>query len=406
MVLTWLHVKWLPANPAGAWYECEHCGGRIENYEKEQMLARGHWKAEVKGYRGKSVGFFISALYSPVGWYSWGEAAVDFVEASRDQQKLKTFINTVLGECWQERGDAPEWEKMFMTRDLSWNRGEVPEGGLLLTAGADVQKDRIEVLVRAWGRDLENWVVDHHVLMGDTADLGGAAWAGLDAIMSESFPNHSGAQLHISSLALDTGFQTQSCYSWSRKYMPPRVMPIKGQDSLSIMIAQPKAVDVVLNGKKKTHALKLFNIGVSLLKSELYAWLRLPIPGAGETVPVGFCHLPNMDEEWFKQLCAETMVEHKAKGGRVSYEWMQLRPRNEVLDMMCYSRAAAALCQIDKFTTAHWDRLEESITGSISPRIQPAPVAPPIENPNTQTFKPSARIIKRRRGQISSGFHV
>jgi phage terminase large subunit GpA-like protein len=408
-VLTWPHIKWDPSYPEGAWYECEHCGGRIENYEKETMLAKGHWRSEVPGYHGRFVGFFLSSLYSPVGWYSWGEAAVDFTEAVRDQQKLKTFVNTVLGECWQERGDAPEWEKMFMGRNQSWRRGEVPEGGLLLTAGTDVQKDRIEVLIRAWGRDLENWVVDHRVLMGDTADLGGAPWSGLDALMSESFPlaGYPEVFLHISSLALDTGFQTQTCYSWSRKYFPPRVMPIKGQDSLSIMIAQPKAVDVVLNGKRKSRSLKLFNIGVSLLKSELYAWLRLPKPGTGETVPVGYCHLPNMDEEWFKQLCAETMVQHQAKGGHVTYEWVQLRPRNEVLDMMCYSRAAAALCQIDKYTTAHWDRLEETITGSIAPRVQEissVPVIPPVENPQVQ--KPSVRIIQRRRGQISSGFHA
>jgi phage terminase large subunit GpA-like protein len=42
----------------------------------------------------------------------------------------------------------------------------VPSGGLFLTAGADVQKNRIEVDVWAWWRGLESWLVDHIVVEG------------------------------------------------------------------------------------------------------------------------------------------------------------------------------------------------------------------------------------------------
>lgn len=400
-VLIWARVKWDSGRPEGAWYECEHCGGKIHNFEKDGMLSRGEWRAEVKDYHGRTAGFHLSSLYSPVGWFSWGEAATQFVEAKKSQELLKVFVNTVLGECWEERGEAPEWERLYMGRE-EYRIGVVPDGGLLLTAGADVQKDRIEVLVRAWGRGLENWVIDHRIFMGDTADLGGEPWRRLDELMAEGFEHERGSTLHISSLAIDTGFQTQNCYTWARRYQPPRVMPVKGQDSLSIMIAQPKAVDVVLNGKRKSRALKLFNVGVSLLKSELYAWLRLPHPGPGEATPIGYCHLPDMDEEWYKQLCSETLVQREAKGGRVMYEWVQLRPRNEVLDMMIYSRAAAALCNVDKFTTVHWDRLEEAVVGSIRQRA-PRPVPQSSPAPAPAAPRASSGIAKRRRGQLSSG---
>lgn len=399
-VLQWPRVKWDPGNPRDAWYECEHCGGRIENWEKESMLPKGEWRSEVPEYQGIVAGFYLSSLYSPVGWFSWGEAASMFLEAKKNVELLRVFVNTVLGECWEERGDAPEWERLYLNRE-EYEMGRVPTGGLLLTAGADVQQDRIEVLIRAWGRGMENWIIDHRVFMGNTADLGSEPWHRLDELMSESFEHEIGANLHISSLALDTGYNTQQCYAWARRYQAPRVMPVKGQQSLAVIVSQPKAVDVAIDGKRKSAALKLFNVGVSLLKSELYAWLRLPHPGPGEAVPVGYCHLPDRDEEWFKQLCSETLVEHQVKGGRTVYEWVQIRPRNEVLDMMVYSRAAAALCNVDKFTSAHWDRLEEAVIGHVTPRQQPR------QQPQNQPApKPSDRIVKRRRGIISGGISL
>ena len=82
--------------------------------------------------------------------------------------------NTVLGETWQERGEAPDWQRLYERRE-DWQLGAAPEGVLILTAGADVQRDRIEIDVWGWGRSLESWLVDHVVLEGDTArpgDLG------------------------------------------------------------------------------------------------------------------------------------------------------------------------------------------------------------------------------------------
>ena len=99
------------------------------------MLRRGEWRAEDKSYKGKTAGFHLSSLYSPVGWFSWGQMAAMFLEAKQNVELLKVFVNTCLGETWVDRGDAPEWEKLFMRRE-PYERGKIPEKGLILLSYA------------------------------------------------------------------------------------------------------------------------------------------------------------------------------------------------------------------------------------------------------------------------------
>jgi phage terminase large subunit GpA-like protein len=356
-VLKWQRLKWDAGNPQGAWYECEHCDEKIYNHEKEQMLRHGEWRSEAKNYKGKTAGFHLSSLYSPVGWFSWGEMATMFVEAKNNIELLKVFVNTCLGETWEERGESPEWEKLFFRRE-NYEIGKIAKGGLFLTAGADIQKDRIEVQIIAWGRNKENWSVDYRIFAGDTALPNSDCWQRLDDLMNESFENENGVWTNIRCLAIDTGYNTQTVYNWCRKYPINRVMPIKGQESLAVMVGQSKAVDVIIDGRKKARALKLWHIGVSIIKTELYGWLRLEKPDAGENYPSGYCHFPEYEEEYFKQLTAEHLLIKEVKG-RKTFNWEKLRERNEVLDTFVYARAAAAFLQMDRFREEHWKQLEK-----------------------------------------------
>ena len=109
--------------------------------------------------RRATAGFHISSLYSPVGWFSWGDAAKQFEQAQKNSSLLQVFVNTVLGETWTMLGEAPDWKALYDRRE-DLKTGIIPRGGLFLTAGADVQKDRIEVEIVAWGRGKESWSVD------------------------------------------------------------------------------------------------------------------------------------------------------------------------------------------------------------------------------------------------------
>src|SRR5581483_1583878 len=134
--LKFAQLKWPKGKPDKAVYVCEHCGAEIENHQKQDMLAHGEWRPSSAG-DGRTAGFHLSSLYSPVGWFSWADVAKAFEEAEKSPSILQVFVNTVLGECWKEKGEAPDWQRLYDRRE-SYRLGTVPAGGLFLTAGADV----------------------------------------------------------------------------------------------------------------------------------------------------------------------------------------------------------------------------------------------------------------------------
>jgi len=131
------------------------------------MLAKGQWIATAKG-DGQTVGYHLSSLYSPVGWFSWSDAASMFEQAKKHPELMKSFVNIVLDEPFEEEHKVPDWERLYARRE-TYAQGVVPKTDLFLTAGVDVQKNRPECEVVAWGRDKQSWSVDYVVLDGDTA---------------------------------------------------------------------------------------------------------------------------------------------------------------------------------------------------------------------------------------------
>ncbi|MBO8043660.1 phage terminase large subunit family protein, partial [Pseudomonas aeruginosa] len=154
------------------------------------------------------------SLYSPVGWRAWRDIASAWEAAvnkeSGSAAAIKTFKNTELGETWVEEGEAPDWQRLVERRE-EYRIGSVPLGGLLLVGAADVQKDRIEASVWAFGRGKESWLIEHRVLMGDTAR--DAVWKALAAMLAEQWTHACGAQMPLARFALDTGFATQEAYA-------------------------------------------------------------------------------------------------------------------------------------------------------------------------------------------------
>jgi phage terminase large subunit GpA-like protein len=166
--MQWLkfdRLRWEKGRPETAEYTCEGCGAAIAEHHKTAMLERDAWRATATATDPTTVGYHLSALYSPIGWLSWeriaraheaaqgSDGATGHATGSSDLSRSKAFRNTILGETWVETGEAPDWQRLCDRRE-AWKPGTVPAGGLFLTAGADVQKDRIEVDVWAWGRGL------------------------------------------------------------------------------------------------------------------------------------------------------------------------------------------------------------------------------------------------------------
>lgn len=365
--LTWTALD-LP--PGRAVYLCRACEEPIENRQKAWMLGRGEWRAEAETSDPRVRGYHLSALYSPVGWLSWGAIAEQFVKAAKDPQKLRVFTNTVLGETWADKGEAPEWQRLYDRRE-SYAMGTVPAGALFLTAGVDVQKDRLVVEIVGWGRGKASWSIDYGVLPGDTSDLQGGPWPQLDALLARAFAHEAGVEMPIRMLAVDSGYNTQAVYTWARKYPLNRVIAVKGQAGGGVLIGSPSTVDITLRGKRPIYGYKVWPIVGGVAKSELYGHLRLE-RGEDGALPPGWCHFPEYDEDYFQQLTAEQLVPRRTRGGFVRLEWELIPGReNHVLDCRVYARAAASLVGLDRFTESDWERLE----AAIKPRSIPPPPA-------------------------------
>lgn len=377
-------MRWRGDDPATAFYVCVN-GCPINEGHKLDMLESGRWVAEApfRGHRS----FHVWSAYCPLPGAAWPKLVAEFLAAKKDREKLQVWTNTVLGECWVDRGEAPDWRRLYDRRE-SWDPGTVPAGGLFLTAGADVQRDRIEVSVWAWGRGKESWLIEHRVLMGDPFQA--AVWRDLSAMLAETWRHEHGVDLPLVMTAIDAGdgVTMETVKAWVRT-AGSRVMAIKGSSlPLAPILGQPTAADVNRRGKKIVGGVKLWPVGTAAAKSEFYGWLRLDRPTAesGEPPPAGYVHLPeHAGEETIKQLVAEHRITRGGKGRARVTSWEKLRDRNEALDCRVYARAAAARHGVDRLSDAAWLELENALAAPARPvptrQLDPAPAAPAPARP-------------------------
>lgn len=359
--LEFTNLKWDKDKPETAAYFCAHCGEEIKEHNKSFMLARGKWIAEAES---KIAGYHLNSLYSPMGWLSWQEIAEEWIDANKrkDRSKLKTFVNTILGETWKDKGEAPEWRRLYENRE-EYEINTIPDGVKFLTAAVDVQRDRLEVEIKGWGEDKNSWSIDYRTFVGDTSNTQDWCWQQVSGLLSNVWKKGQ-VQMGIQLMLIDSGYNTQTVYNFVRQFPPNRVRAIKGSDTLRLIYSQPKDVDLSYSGNKMRRALKLWTVGSSHIKSEIYGWLKQLKPTGNESFPVGYCHFPQYGEDFFKGLTAEEIQIKFIKGYR-KYEWIKIRERNEPLDLMVYNRAAASMIGIDRFSDGDWREVEKQVAQPI-----------------------------------------
>jgi len=321
-VLKWKNVNWEQDKPQTAVYICEHCGVVWDDADRFRAIRRGSWQATMPEVVGKA-GFRLSGLYSP--WTSLESAVKDFLEAKKLPETLRVFVNSFLGETWTDEGERVDDFDIASHRE---DYGEkVPEGVVILTAGADLQSDRIEVEVCGFGADEESWSIDFRTFYGDpnSADV----WAELDAYLQLTWEREDGVQLGIKGTCIDSGgHHTQAVYKFCKPRLGRRIFAIKG------IGGEGKPL---INGRPSTNnnlKCKLWSIGVDTAKEIVYSRLKIKEQGAG------YCHFPkHYTDEYFKQLTAEKVVKKYHKGFH-RREWIKVRPRNEALDCRVYALAA------------------------------------------------------------------
>ena len=347
--IEWKNILWEEGKPHTAHLVCTTCGCEIGEHHKPWMLEYGEWRAENPQCKDQAAGdidfervsFHINALYSPLGFFSWASAAGMWIEANKakDKEQLKVFVNTVLGETWSETGKGVSHEFVQQRVEVysPANTFDVPAGAFIITAGADVQDDRIECEVVAHGANNETWSLDYKVFTGDTEQ--DQVWGEFDLFLMKTYRHQTGVIMNIAGAAVDSGHRSKKVYAFCKAREFRRIFPTKGRGGWG---------QGNLKRPTKPHAeygVWLFTLFVDELKLSFYSRLRETKPGPQ------YCHFPYRpevyNEHYFKMLTAETLRTVREKGRRVLKWEMAPGTRNEALDCRVYAMATIDILQVD-----------------------------------------------------------
>lgn len=325
-------IKWPEGNPEHAYYLCEHNGCVIEHAQKRWMVERGEWRSTAPG-NGRHAGFHLWAAYSYSPNADWGALATEFLEAKEDPLKLQTFVNTVLGETWEESGEAIDAETL-VSRLEDYPRGAVPEGVAVLVGMADVQGDRIEAKIIGYGAGEESWLIDYEIFWGDPGN-DASVWLALDEWRQRNIIHHGNrAPMRISIFGIDSsnGSHMDAVYDYVRPRQNQRVFAIKGRDHLS----RP---GMAMESSTKNGHIRLFLIATHIAKDRVLSRLRNARKGPG------YMHLPQwIPEQYLEQMTSEKKVVKRTKQGTWKVEWVSVG-RNEAFDLEVYCLAGLFILQ-------------------------------------------------------------
>lgn len=344
----------------GAVVVCPECQEEIDESNKSQMLADGEWVATSESRNDNFRSYHINALYAPAGWFSWTDVLDEWDKAqtSDDPNALRTFFNTILGLPYEDtESEQVEYMPLYRRRGRTIDgkrlrRGWVADGVGVLTAGVDIQGDRIEVEVCGW---LPNWrtrSVEYLILDGDPTQ--GEVWDKLTEVLDRTWPSESGALFQISKMAVDSGNWAAEVYEWAHSSGTTRVMPVKGAShTLPALIDTPSPVEIYRNGRKIKHGVKVWRVNTSRIKDFIKRSLELA-PPVDDEPPNRWAEWPDYPREYFEQLCSERRVQ---KGAVWKWEKPSKHTRNEALDVRVYNFAAMISLGVNRWSDEQWARV-------------------------------------------------
>jgi phage terminase large subunit GpA-like protein len=373
-VLVWGNVKWPPDRPAEAQYACPHCGSLWNEAERAAAVRAGEWRAS-KPFNG-TAGFHVSELYSP--WRTLAQIAQDFLAAKSYPERLKTWVNTSLGETFEVAAAAVIEPHALSLRAEPYELGTVPEGVGIVVAAVDVQGDRLECYTWGYGEGEEAWTLDRQVLWGDPAvEL---VWQQLLEHLDRPLTAAGGAPVVPRAIAIDSGgLHTQTVYGFVKHnairrtaYGLQTLLAVKGASAFNApILGVPTSQEVSWKGQRIPGGIKLWPVGSSTAKSLLYGRLRIEAHGPG------FVHFSEkLPAEFFDQLTAERLITKYVRGfGTLQWE-LQRGRRNEALDCAVYAYAAAVHLGMHRMRPADWARCREQLHAAQGGQA-PLPAAPP-----------------------------
>lgn len=324
---------------------CPFCEKKVYENKKAWMVRNGEWIPTVPEIQDHA-GFAINEFYSPLS--TWNGIIKDFLKKKDKPAEFQAFINLTLGEVWEDKTMKKLDTNGLIARCEDYGPS-LPKGIALLTAGVDVQDDRLELLLLGWGVSNEIWVIDHQVFWGDPSQ--NLIWNLLTYYLTKNFPTYNNVNLRISAVCIDAmGHHTQQVYDYcsGKDIGTTRIFAIHGKAGVGLPVINMSS-ESEYNGRKY----KSKTVGVDGAKEQIYSWLSNCDIGAN------YIHFPKqfkvdkstligepIDIEFFEQLTAEKLIKKYYKGVE-KREWVKRRARNEILDTFVYAYAAYVSMGID-----------------------------------------------------------
>jgi len=312
-------------------YRCKHCGADLKDYHKKKMLLQGEWIPTTQSKKPHYRSYHLSALYSL--FKSWEDCVADFLDSDRDPVKLQSFYNLTLGLPFEETIAGVEIYKVRRLKEENRNNNVIPKEALFLVGACDIQDDRLEIEIKAYGDRWRCWGIDHRVFKGNTSDPLDNCWNELFRIKDEIF--HNGMLVKAILIDSGDGEKTDLVYKFCQKDYERVFIPVKGVNTT--LLTNKK---FNLKELDSYSGLYLLEIYVSLYKNQIARFLNSEWR-TNESYPDGYMTFAKeYTEEYFRQLTTERKIKEKLENGSINIKWEQ-HGRNEAFDLCVYCLCGA-----------------------------------------------------------------
>lgn len=313
--------------PAEARLVCVHCGHKADEAERLRMTQSGHWEPTAQGQAGV-VSLQLSELASEFS--SLKQVATQVDNAVTHAQKI-VVLNTVWGlpadVIAETEVVASELQERAVTIEAPYS-SDIE----FVTAGVDVQADRLEMTILAHAKNRIRTVLDHRVFPGDITSE--TPWQALDAAIGATFALADKRELPFSAIAIDSGNWAQRVYDFAstQRAKGRRVFATKGTSGGWDM-------PILREGKRVTGSTRLRLVSVDPVKAAVQRALNQKEPAEPN-----FIHLPaHLSSDYFDQLSSERLTVTFKRGYAVYRFEKDDHARNEALDCLAYADAIAGL---------------------------------------------------------------
>jgi phage terminase large subunit GpA-like protein len=320
-------------NPANSCYICEKCSSELHEADKFWMITRGVWRKTAPEIE-KKAGFHLNELNSTFS--SWEKVAEEWLTKKNRRESLRVLVNTVFGETWEEPDTLTTTEEQLRSRVEKYVN--VPPGVCLLTCGVDVQRDRLEYVVKGWGQNEESWLIEYGRFTYTTPS-GREAWQQMDDYLRMEFPvmdkNNidTGVRLRIVRTFVDSGDNATQVYQWTGPRKSRGVFATKGMSGGERVPLIGKPTRPPQSRKNA----KIVPIGVHVGKRLVYD--RLDVKEKGP----GYVHLNKFATDYYiATLVSEKLKTTYTRDHIPVRQWVpkQEGARNEGLDLEVLNVAA------------------------------------------------------------------